>query len=297
MREVGIRGCTCYEVTDRNQGMKEVEEGIQENIDFALGIDQSDQRRLVEAMIGAHASFTVPEEALKLLKEAVDTTHRGLHIHVAEDSYDVSHSHHRYHKDIITRLDEAALLTDNTLLVHALHLNENEIRRVNQRGSFVAHNPRSNMNNQVGYMKHLAQVNNLVLGTDGCGGNMFEELKIAFFKHRDALGTLWPPDFFKALNRGNQLLQKSFGRRFGRIESGYVADLVVLDYQSPTALVPENVASHFVWGISSNAVESVMVNGKMVLNQRIFPFDEKEIYAKAAQIAKRIWKRVDHLRS
>jgi len=155
---------------------------------------------------------------------------------------------------------------------------------------------RSNMNNQVGYPRYLPKVKNLIMGTDGCGSNMFEECKIAFFKNRDAKGPYWPGDYLRAVTNANRLLEKYFtGERFGRIEAGYKADLDILDYQNPTPLVKENAAGHFIWGMSSNCVESVMVNGKLVMENRQFGFDQKEVYAKAAEVAKRLWERTDRL--
>ena len=296
MEEIGIRGLTCYEVTDRNGGMDEVRLGVNENVAFARSVDKkrsSGENVLVEAMIGAHAPFTLPNKALELMSEATETTQRSIHLHVAEDKYDTVHSHHLYHQDIMERLDRFNLLNEKTLLVHGLWLNEKEIELMNERKSFLAHNPRSNMNNNVGYFKNLTKVKNLVLGTDGCGGNMFEEIKLAFFKHKDQGGAWWPTDFVKVLNRGNRLLELYFKAKFGSVAAGCKADLVVLDYNSPTPLVNDNGASHIVWGISSNAVESVMVDGKMVMENRTFGFDVKEIYAKAREVAKRVWQKVD----
>ena len=177
--------------TDRNGGLDEVRAGVQENIAFAQQVDAeraAGKRPLVEAMIGGHAPFTIPDAGLELMRNACDETGRGIHLHVAEDKYDVVHSHHMYHQDIMQRLDSFGLLRDNTLLVHGLHLNDREIELLNERKSFLAHNPRSNMNNHVGYCRCLTDVDNLVLGTDGCGGNMFEEIKLAFFKHKDGGG-------------------------------------------------------------------------------------------------------------
>ncbi|MHC1692205.1 MAG: putative aminohydrolase SsnA [Sphaerochaetaceae bacterium] len=298
MREVGVRGATCYEVTDRNGGMEEIRRGVEENIRFAKSVDAErkiGKKPLVEAMIGGHAPFTVPDEGLAMMASACRETGRGIHFHVAEDKYDVTWSHHMHNADIIDRLDHFGLLADNSLLVHGLWLNPHEIEVLNTRGCFLAHNPRSNMNNHVGYCQNLCQVENLVLGTDGCGGNMFEELKIAYFKHKDEGGPWWPGDFLTALTRGNRLLERYFGEQFGRVEPGYKADLVMLDYNSPTPWVDANAAGHFVWGISSNSVHSVMVEGKLVMENRQFPFDVKEIYAKAAEVASRVWAKVDKI--
>ncbi len=291
MEEVGIRGSTCYEVTDRNGGMAELERGVAENVRFAKS---AADRRLVKAMIGGHAPFTISDEGLAMMAAAVKETGCGIHLHVAEDKYDVVHSHHHYNMDIIDRLESFDLLTDNALLVHGLWLNSAEIEKLNSYGCFFAHNGRSNMNNNVGYARHIQKVKNLVIGTDGCGGNMFEELKLAFFKHKDQGGSWWPSDYVAALNRGNRLVERYFGGKFGRIAEGYTADLVICDYHSPTPLVDANAASHFVWGMSSNCVESVMVDGALVMEDRkIAHLDVDAIYAEAAKVAKAVWKRVD----
>lgn len=78
-----------FETTDRNNGIKELQEGVEENIRFARQIDEAKKAAtepyLVEAHIGAHAPFTVPDAGLEMLREAVKATGRGLHIHAAED--------------------------------------------------------------------------------------------------------------------------------------------------------------------------------------------------------------------
>lgn len=301
MEEIGLRGSTCYEVTDRNGGMKEVEDGVNENIRFAKEVDEKKKKGpvLVESMIGGHAPFTIPDAGLQLMSDAMKETGRGMHLHVAEDKYDVVWSHHHYNEDIIDRLDRFGLLTDNTLLVHGLHLSEKEIATINERNCFFAHNGRSNMNNHVGYCRTLPMIKNLVIGTDGCGGNMFEELKISFFKHKDEGLPFWPSEFVAALNRGNRLVEKSFndGRKWGRVEEGYTADLTLLDYNAPTPLVSANAAGHFVWGMSSNAVDSVIIDGKLVMeNRKMIGIDEAKIYAEARRVAQRVWNTVDKIK-
>lgn len=297
--KTGLRGMTCYETTDRNGGYKELQAGVEENIRFAKEIDQArvqgKEPYLVEAHIGAHAPFTLPDEGLSMLSEALKITGRGLHIHAAEDLYDVSHSHHHYGKDLLVRLADHDLINRKTLVAHGLYLSDDDIRLLNEHDGFLAHNARSNMNNHVGYNQRLAAYRNVALGTDGIGSDMFEELKFAFFKYRDAGGPLWPDSFARALSNGNTLLERNFNARFGRVEAGYKADLTICDYCSPTPLIAENIAGHIAFGLGSGSVHSVMVNGVMVYEDREFTFDCEPVFAEAQKVASRMWQRMDAL--
>lgn len=295
--KAGLRGMTCFETTDRNRGLDEMAEGVEENIRFASLIDaakaKGDEAYLVESHIGAHAPFTVSNEGLSLLSGAVQKTGRGLHIHVAEDRYDVTHSHHHYEQSVIERLDNFNLIDSNSLLAHGLFLSEKDISIINKRDAFLAHNPRSNMNNNVGYNNKLASFKNVALGTDGIGADMFEELKFAFFKHRDAGGSMWPDSFLKHLHNGNEILSRNFSAKFGLLASGHKADLTILEYCSPTPLVADNLAGHFAFGFNAGNVSSVIVEGEFVYEDREFPFDITSIYAEAQKVAARLWKAMD----
>mgnify|MGYP003614973273 FL=1 len=298
-QKTGLRGITCYETTDRNGGMAEVEAGIRENVDFARLCEKDKQTGgssyLVEAMIGGHAPVTLPDAALKMMGEAVKATGRGAHIHVAEDRYDVSHSHHRYAKDIMERLADFGLLTDKALFAHGLYLSDNDIKLINSHDAWLVHNARSNMNNNVGYNHKIGQYKNLALGTDGMGSDMWEECKFAYFKHKDAAGSLWPDSFLRYLYNGNTILERYFGAKFGSIAPGYKADLTVLDYHPPTPLVPTNIGGHIAFGITNRNVKTVIINGAVVYENRAFPFDVQPIYEQARQAAARLWANMDKL--
>jgi putative selenium metabolism protein SsnA len=296
--KAGLRGILCYEVTDRN-GDKGMQEGIEENVSFAEMIDKetkSGGMKLIEAAIGAHAPFTLNDEAMKGLAEACRLTRRGLHIHIAEDKYDPSYSHHFYGKGITQRLEEVDLLDDKSICVHGVHLTDADIERLNTHECFLVHNARSNMNNSIGYAEKLTRVHRLALGTDGIGSDMLEEMKFAFFKHRDAGGPYWPQDFAGFLHNGNTLLERHFKAGFGKVEKGYKADLVIYDYKSPTPLVSENIAGHMAFGLSSRDVKTVIVNGSVCYENRKFPFDVEPIYKKAQQAADKLWKQMEKIK-
>ena len=97
------------------------------------------------------------------------------------------------------------------------------------------------------------------------------------------------------LQNGNTILERYFGQKFGKIEKGYKADLVIYDYDAPTPLVGENIAGHFVFGLSSRDVRTVLIDGEVVYEDRQFPFNVRPIYEKAAQEAKRLWQKMDEL--
>ena len=287
----GLRGILCYEITDRN-GDEGTKAGLEESLNFTESIKEN---ALVEAAIGGHAPFTLSDDSLKSISEIVNKTGKGIHIHVGEDKYDADHSEEKYSKSLLERLDSFNLLNDKAILVHGVWLNEKDLKILNERDSFLVHNPRSNMNNNVGYFKSITEANNLAIGTDGIGADMFEETRFAYFKSQEENQNLNPSDFVTYLWNGNKILARYFKQKFGRIENDYIADLIILDYNSPTPLTNENAAGHFIFGFSSQNVESVIINGKFVYRDRSFPSEIKKIYDESRKAASKLWKRMDEL--
>jgi len=203
--------------------------------------------------------------------------------------------------DLLERLEDFGLLDERSILVHGIFTSSEDRELLNRRNAFLIHNARSNMNNHVGYHSRLSSCMNTALGTDGIGADMYEELKIAYFKNRDAGAMLQPDDFLGMLDRGNGLLSRHWKEpdrsqaRFGRIEPGCKADLVISDYRSPTPLEAENAAGHFVFGLGSAGVKTVLIDGRIVLEDRQFPFDVGPLYREAAEAAREVWERMNRI--
>ena len=293
--EVGMRGLLCYETTERN-GVDGARAGVRENVRFAREIDAAraaGERPLVDGAIGGHAGFTIGDGTLAALGDAVRSTGRGAHIHLGEDKFDAVDSRYRFGADLATRLDSAGCLGPKTIVGHGVWLTEGEAELLNARGSFLAHNARSNMNNAVGYNALLPRFANVVLGTDGMSVDMLEEFRFAAFRHRESGGPWWPGDFLRCLDRGNRILERYEGVALGRVQPGFAADLVLWDYDPPTPLVGGNVAGHIAFGLSSRSVRSVMIGGRFVIEDRKPAFDAGGIAAKAREEAARLWKRME----
>jgi putative selenium metabolism protein SsnA len=300
--EIGVRGLLCYETTDRN-GLEGARAGIRENLRFAREIDAAraalaagepgSKAVLVDGAIGAHAGFTVGEETLEALGDAVRSSKRGIHVHLGEDKFDAVDSRYRFGADLVARFDAAGCLGPKSIVGHGVWLGEAEAELVNARASFLAHNARSNMNNAVGYNSLLPRFDNVVLGTDGMSADMLEEFRFAVFRHRESGGPWWPGDFLRCLDRGNRVMERYAGMAFGRVVAGAVADLVLWDYDPPTPLVGGNIAGHLAFGLSSRSARSVMVNGAFVVEDRVPAFDADGIAAKARVEARRLWNRME----
>jgi putative selenium metabolism protein SsnA len=293
--KTGIRGILCYETTDRN-GLDGARAGVAENLRFAREIDTSKKKGspfLVEAAIGGHAGFTLGEETLDALAEAVRSTGRGIHIHLAEDKFDAVDSRHRHGKNPVERLESKGMLSPKSIIGHGLWLPQSDLDILNGRDAFLAHNARSNMNNSVGYNASLPAIRNVVLGTDGMGADMLEEFKFAVFRHRESGGPWWPGDFLSCLDRGNRLLERYFGGQFGRLEPGMPADLVLWDYDPPTPFEGSNLAGHMAFGMSARSVKTVAVAGNLRIQDRKALFDLEGIQAKARVQARRLWRNME----
>jgi putative selenium metabolism protein SsnA len=292
---LGVRSILCYETSDRD-GPARAEEGIAENRRFAERV-RREKSALVRALIGAHASFTLSPETLAACSEAANGLGIGLHIHAAEDAVDEQDAIGFHGQRVAARLAHAGALNSRTLLAHGVHLDDHELSLVHAANAFLAHNARSNMNNAIGRARLDALGRRVALGTDGIGSDMFEESRTAFFRlHEDGSGV--GPDW--ALDRlavGAHFVGDSFGeRRFGRIESGAPADLVVLDYAAPAPLDASSFPGHWVFGLGSRCVRDVMVAGEwVVLDRRLTRADQQELAATARAEAARLWARLDEI--
>ncbi|MBI4811313.1 MAG: putative aminohydrolase SsnA [Ignavibacteriales bacterium] len=288
MWEVGLRGVLCYEVTDRG-GKKERDKGLEENERFIKDNKKNSQFR---GMVGAHAAFTLSNDSLRLCGELAKKHDVGVHIHVAEDKSDVTDAEENYRCSVIDRLKDNGILREDSILAHGVHLSDMELSEVRKIGNWIMHNPRSNMNNKVGYAPVHLFGEHAGLGTDGFPADMFEEAKMGFYKMQDSRRT--PHDGTPKLLQNNQeLLSQIFGHKFGTLEKGSVADLIILDYQPPTPMTVQNLVGHFLFGMNSSMVESVMIDGKWVVKNRVLVgFDVESVYEKSKKVAKRLWERM-----
>jgi len=295
----GVRGVVCYETTDR-YGIESRDKSIIENLRMIESVKNlNNANELVKATFGLHASLTVSEDTLRIIREKLPEN-VGVHIHVAEDAVDEEDSIKKTGMRVVNRLQKHNLLNQDSIVVHGVHLNSEEIEIIKDTKSWVTHQPRSNMNNAVG----LADVEKMInwgipvcMGNDGFSNAMWDEWRNCYLVHK-----LWKKDptamngnlVTKIAAQNNADLTSYFfkDKSVGRIKPGYQADLILVDYLPITEMNEFNIPWHIIFGFRDSMVTDTMVNGKWLMNDRkLINLDEIEISKKALELAKHIWKR------
>jgi cytosine/adenosine deaminase-related metal-dependent hydrolase len=246
--EVGVRVDTCYGVTDRHGG-DGARRGLAENERFLRGGGRGH--------VGVHAAFTCTPDTLHAAAELAGDLGVGVHVHVAEGPDDAG---------AVEALRELA--TDDWVLVHGVHLPDDH----GLRGTIV-HNPRSNMNNAVGYARPRRFDNPVALGTDGIGADMIAEFQLAFVAARADDLTATPDEAWAWLEEGWRLFPEA---RHDEVRWSY----------SPMA------PWHVAYTPTIRAID-VDIDGRPALRDgRPTRVDADEIRAKAGEQARRLHARL-----
>ncbi len=302
VEQAGVRASLCYEVTDRD-GEAKARAGIEENVRF---IERTRKEPVaggrVAASFGLHASLTLSEATLQACREAAPEG-VGFHSHVAEDQVDQDDSLAKTGERVVVRLARHGILGKNTIAVHAVHVDEEEIALLAESGTWVTHQPRSNMNNGVGTAQVEAMLDAgipVCLGNDGFSNAMWEEWKSAYLVHK-----LWQRDPRRM--QGGTVVQMAvynsaaLASRFfpaapiGSIHPGAQADLIFVDYHPTTPLSAGNLPWHILFGFHESMVTTTIVAGKILMrDRRLITLDEAEITARARELAAATWQRYEN---
>lgn len=299
----GIRAALCYEVTDRD-GSKKAMDGILENARFIDYVKREKPLNgRLSALFGLHANLTLGDETLTQCR-ATCPSDVGFHIHVAEHFSDEYNSVYKSGLRVVDRLQKFGILGPQTIAVHAVHVDAREIAILAETGTWVTHQPRSNMNNGVGVSDVDGMLRSgikVCLGNDGFSNSMWEEWKAAYFvhklKHLDP--RKMPADEVAqiAVYNNAALASNVFpGTTLGVIEPGARADLVFVDYHPFTPLSVGNLPWQIIFGFHESMVTTTIVDGKILMKDRqLLTLDEEKITQETLKIAPSIWEKFQEL--
>jgi len=290
----GLRAVLCYEVTDRD-GEEKMKAGIQENVRFI----KETKSPLLAGTFGLHASLTLSDSSLDLCRQAVPDD-VGFHIHTAEHESDEQDSLKKTGLRVVERLQKHGILGPKTITAHGVHFDAREIQTLAETSTWLSHQPRSNMNNGVGVAPielMMAIGIKVCLGNDGFSNAMWEEWKTAYLlhkvHHRDPRH-MGGNDVAQMAIYNNAALANVFfpSATIGQLIPGAFADIIFVDYQPNTPLTAGNLPWHIIFGVQQSMVTTTIVAGKVLMKDReLLTLDEKEISAKAREIAPKVWER------
>jgi 5-methylthioadenosine/S-adenosylhomocysteine deaminase len=202
----------------------------------------------------------------------------GLHTHLAESKVQALIGMERYGETLTAHLQRIGLLGSNFTAAHAVWLDDDDAKRIADHGGSIAHNPSSNMRLGSGLADVRTMLRagvNVGIGTDGssCGDNqnMFEAMRLASFVsrvHRPQLERWLTTDEVVEAATVGSARALGFGDRLGRIAPGYQADIVLLDLGHVNWLPLNDPTNQLVHTEDGNAVHSVLIGGRMVVEGR-----------------------------
>jgi len=299
VKQVGIRGILSYEATERH-GTDEGEKGIEENVRFIEKI-KKEREDTVRGMFSIHASFTVSDQLMKSVNELGEKYNVPITIHTSEGLVDLYHNFEKYGKRTIERLNHVGILSPNLVLAHCVQVDDNEIELLKRTGAKVAHNPMSNMLNAVGVapiVRMLEKNISVGLGNDGYVFDGFENIRTTFLIHKVHHLDPRVMDMQTVLEMATIKGAELYGleNEIGSLDVGKKADIILIkpDIIS-TPLTQQSVSGHIVNAICGKDVQTVIVGGQVVLeNRKTLTIDENTASKVSQEAARKFLKRLEN---
>jgi 5-methylthioadenosine/S-adenosylhomocysteine deaminase len=270
-----------------------------EALAFSRDYARRDPRLTVS--LGPHSPYVCPESFLSAAAAAATELGLKLHIHVSEERGQLERSLAERGRTPIQTLDAAGILRSGTVLAHAYWATDADLELIRERGVGVAHCAKT-------YLKFFGDVHDFLpralaarvrigLGTDGPASNntlgIFEAARCAAMLAKSSrndprvgrIGEVLP-----LCHRGGELLSLS---GYGRIEEGSLADLVLLDPQTPAMLPEHDAFANILYSLGERNVHTVLVDGKVLVRAgRLVHLDLEELARKTGEIAARLTRAV-----
>lgn len=253
---------------------------------------------LITPCVAPHAVYTCSPDTLKKACRLAEKYNTLIHIHLAETRWEVNESLENYGRTPAMLLEGLGLLSERVLAVHCVWLLDEELEVLAKRGVSVSHCIESNLKLSSGIApvpKMLKAGIRVTFGTDGSASNndlnILSEMSTSAKLHKAVSEdpTILPAKMVLLMATRWAAEALGLGNVTGSLKKGNLADLIVIDLKKPHLTPLYNIFSHIVYSMRPSDVETVMVNGRVVVdNGRLLTGDEEEILEKAERWGKRI---------
>lgn len=253
---------------------------------------------IIHLEVAPHAPYTCSPENLLKSKKLAEKLDLPLHIHVAETATEAAEIKLKYGASPVGHLDKIGFLCERVKAVHCVHLSHADIEILKKRNVKVSHCQESNMklaSGQAPIVELLDEGVVVGLGTDGAASNnnldMFDEMDSVAKYHKAVRSDPTVMDAktvvgMATLDAAKVMLKE---KEIGSLEVGKTADIILIDLDRPHLTPLYNVYSHLVYSAGGSEVDTVIINGKLIMENRdILTVDEGEIIDRANHLARKI---------
>ena len=253
---------------------------------------------LIVPAIAPHAPYTCSPDTMVRARELSGKYHIPMHLHLSETEWEISEVMSRYGKRPVALLDSIGVLDENVLAAHCVWVEDEEIDILAGKKVGVSHCIESNLKLASGIapvIKMLKAGVKVTFGTDGAASNndldILGEMSTAARVHKAVSGDPTALNAKQALLMATRWGAEAIGLGYitGSLEEGKAADIVLAGLEKPHLVPLYDIYSHIVYSMNATDIRTVIVNGKIALNERkSTTADESEILEKAREWGKKI---------
>jgi 5-methylthioadenosine/S-adenosylhomocysteine deaminase len=295
-REIGIRAVIGEALVDFPSANSKTRNEALQYTEGLLCKWQNDP--LIVPSVQPHSPYAASAELLQQSKELAGRYNAPILTHVAETQTEVQESLDKYGLTPVARLGSLGMLDSKFVALHGTHLTDADIELLAQHNASVVHCPESNMKLSSGIapVPQMLQAGiKVALGTDGAASNndldIFGEISTAAKLHKVASGDPRVLPALQVLYMATLGAAQVLGLadRLGSLEAGKRADLILLNLEVPHLMPLYNPISHLVYAIHSADVQTVIIEGQVVMRDRVLlTLDEQQIFRQAQAVASQI---------
>ncbi len=292
VEEMGLRATISYTLFDQGNPTRAALDR-ERSAEYLERFAQMSDR--ITFSLGPHAIYTVSGEQLQFCHRFAQEHNVKIHLHLSETKGEVDECLAQHGLTPVRYLEQLGVLSPNLILAHVVWIDDEEMDLLAKYGVQVVHNPASNMKLASGYAFPYEEMKRrgipVGLGTDGCSSSnnldMYTAMRLA-----SLLGKVWrydstavsaPEIFASATKVGAQIL----GIDAGEIKEGKLADLCLIDLNRPEMVPVHDLVSNLVYSASGSFVDTVIVDGRVLMQDGYVP-GEEEIIAQAKAVASRL---------
>jgi 5-methylthioadenosine/S-adenosylhomocysteine deaminase len=259
---------------------------------------------LVNIIIEPHSLYTCSKPLLTEVKELAEAKrlaedyHLPMGLHLLENAAEKKQLEEKFGKSAVSFLGDIGYLDEQLIAFHCVYFSDKDMKIFADHGCKVVHNPASNMKlaSGVAPVPEMLKAGITVgLGTDGCASNnnldMIKEMSTAAKLHKVARLDPTVMDAQTVVRMATIEGAKALGmeRTTGSLEIGKKADIIIIGLSKPHLTPLYSEYSHLVYAASGADVDTVIINGKVVMeNRRLLTINEEEVMHKVREIAVKV---------